>query len=887
MTLAWRIYRRLAQAFPHEFKLVYGAEVMQVGRDVVEEVAKRQGAAGLIRLIADIAIRVPLEYLSEMRRDMRYALRALIKSPGFALVGILSLGLGIGLTTTVYNTKWEMIFRDLPSAANAKRLVMPEKPVSYYYLEQYREQKRLISGVAAFQTGIAFNVILPSDASAKPERVFGQLVSSDYFPVLGVRPQRGRVLSAELDKPGDAAVVVISDRFWRTRLNASPDVLGQTLRLNGQPATIVGITPKNFHGAVSINPAELFVPITAPAALAPELANDVLHQRYARDFLAIMCLAPGVTMETAEAALDTITRHLDEQDPSAARHFDKGRRVTLIGAGTMVPIPRKLKPVVVGFFLVLMGLIMTIACMNLANMALARGANRRKELAIRLAVGASRFRLVRQMMSEGILLSLLGGIAGFALAYWLCVLNARFTPPTAVPIEPPSTPDWHAVIFVFALAIVCGIGFSLAPALRATKANLTPALKEGSALQLPGYRRFGLRNLLMVTQVMGSLMLLLITGFLVMGISKVSSVQTRFDPRTMYLLSIDPVRDGYTPEKAQALLENLTQRLASGPVRRLALAAQVPFSNENDTTEVTAEDSRGASRIQMPAIEETVGAGYFAALSEPMLAGREFVERDQRSRTDGSESLPVVLNQTAARECFGNRNAIGGRLRDDRQSYEVVGVVRDLNYGIGDSQSVVYLPLTQRNFARPPADGMTVIVRLNPGSDALAAVRKEIASLDPNLNVFNVRTLSDYLALSRAADRFAVDTYGGIGLFGLVLAAIGLAGVTAYAVAQRRKEIGIRTALGASKAQVLRLVLREGAGLVSIGTILGFLGAFGLAKVLSAMTNALVESLNTGTNEPRLLLGAPLLLAALAMLACYVPARTAAKIDPLKAIREE
>lgn len=888
MTFAWRIYRRLAQAFPHEFKLVYGAEVMQLGEDVIKDVAKRQSAAGLIRLIADTAIRVPLEYLSEMRRDMRYALRALIKSPGFALVGIISLGLGIGLTTTVYNTKWEMIFRDLPSAANAKRLVMPEKPVSYYYLEQYREQKRLFSGVAAFQTGIAFNVILPSDASAKPERVFGQLVSGDYFPVLGVRPQRGRVLSAELDKPGDAAVVVISDRFWRTRLNASPDVLGQTLRLNGQPATIVGITPKNFNGAVSINPAELFVPITAPAAIAPELANEVLHQRNARDFLAIMCLAPGVTMETAEAALDTVTRHLDEQDPSAARSFDKGRRVTLIGAGSMVPIPRKLKPVVVGFFLVLMGLIMAIACMNLANMALARGANRRKELAIRLAVGASRFRLVRQMMSEGILLSLLGGIAGFALAYWLCVLNARFTPPTAVPIEPPSTPDWHAVIFVFVLAIVCGIGFSLAPALRATKANLTPALKEGSVLQLLGYRRFGLRNLLMVTQVMGSLMLLLITGFLVMGISKVSSVQTRFDPRTMYLLSIDPVRDGYTPEKAQALFENLTQRLASaGPVRRLALAAQVPFSNENDTTEVTAEDSRGASRIQMPAIEETVGAGYFAALSEPMLAGREFVERDQRSRTDGSESLPVVLNLTAARGFFGNRNAIGGRLRDERQSYEVAGVVRDLNYGMGDSQSVVYLPLTQRSFAHPPADGITVIVRSNPGSDALAAVRKEIASLDPNLNVFNVRTLSDYLALSRAADRFAVDTYGGIGLFGLVLAAIGLAGVTAYAVAQRRKEIGIRTALGASKAQVLRLVLREGAALVSIGTILGFLGAFGLAKVLAAMTNALVESLNTGTNEPRLLLGAPLLLAALAMLACYVPARTAAKIDPLKAIREE
>ena len=194
-------------------------------------------------------------------------------------------------------------------------LVMPEKPVSYYYIEQYRDQKGLFTGAAAFQTGVPFNVTFQSDVNAKPERVFGQLVSADYFSVLGVQPQRGRVLSAELDKPGDAPVVVISDRFWRNRLNSSPGAVGQTLHLNGQPATIVGITPKDFNGALSINPSELFVPITAPAALAPELANDVLHQRNASEFLGIMCLAPGVTMESAEAALDAITRHLDEQDP--------------------------------------------------------------------------------------------------------------------------------------------------------------------------------------------------------------------------------------------------------------------------------------------------------------------------------------------------------------------------------------------------------------------------------------------------------------------------------------------------------------------------------------------------------------------------------------------
>ncbi|HYA62605.1 MAG TPA: ABC transporter permease, partial [Candidatus Sulfotelmatobacter sp.] len=827
--------------------------------------------------------------------DMRYAWRALIKSPGFALVGIISMGLGIGLTTNVYSSKWAVLFRDLPAAANAKHLVMLQQsaegdlaPASYYYIEQYREQKSLFTGVAAFETGIPFNVTFQGDLNAKPERVFGQLVSPDYFSVLGVQAQRGRVLSAAVDRPGDAPVVLISDRFWRNRLNSSPDAVGQILRLNGQIVTIVGITPKHFNGALSINPSELFVPITAPAALAPELANDVLHQRNAKEFLAMMCLAPGVTIESAEAGLDAITRRLDEQDPSLPVRTDKGRRVTLLQAGTSVPIPRKLKPALIGFFVALMGLVITLGCMNLANMLIARGANRRKELTIRLAVGASRFRLVRQMMSEGILLSLLGGIAGFALAYGLGVLNSHFRPPMTVPEETNFSLDWRAAAFAFGLAIACGIGFSLAPALQATKADLTPALKEGSALQLPGYRRIGLRNLLMVAQVAASLMLLLMTGFLVMGISKSSGIQTKFDPNTMYLLSLDPVRDGYTPEKAQALFEKLPERLkTAGPVRSIALAAHPPFTSEVERTQLSAENSLGSSRVLQPVLEETVGAGYFAALNEPILTGREFVEPDQRSHADGSKILPAVLNESAARGFFGNGNAIGKRVRDDKQSYEVVGVVRDLKDVQGFSQSIIYLPLTSRDFARPPAGGITILVRSDAGTDALSAIRNEIAFIDPNLNIFNIQTLGAYLDRSRSALRFSVQTYGGIGAFGLALAAIGLAGVTAYAVAQRRKEIAIRTALGASRAQVLGLVLREGTALVGVGTVLGFLGAIGLAKIVSALANMFVDALKVGMNDPRLLFGAPLLLAAVALLACYVPARRAAKIDPLKALREE
>jgi len=895
MNFALWIYRRVAQAFPHEFKLVYGPEVMQLGEDVVEEIAKRHGAGGLIRLIADIAMRVPLEYLSEMRGDMRYAWRALIKSPGFALVGIISMGLGIGLTTNVYSSKWAVLFRDLPAAANAKKLVMLQQSadgdlaaVSYYYIEQFREQKSLFTGVAAFETGVPFNVTFQGALNSKPQRVFGQLVSPDYFSVLGVQPQVGRVLSPELDKPGDAPVVVISERFWRNRLNSSPDAIGQTLRLNGQIATIVGIAPKDFNGALSINPSELFVPITVPATLAPELANDVLHQRSAKEFLAMMCLAPGITIDSAEAGLDSVTRRLDEEGSSSSARSDKGRRVTLLPAGTSIPIPRKVKPALIGFLVALMGLVITLACMNLANMLIARGANRRKELAIRLAVGASRFRLVRQMMSEGTLLSLLGGIAGFALAYGLGVLNSHFTPPMIVPQESDFYLDWHAGVFAFGLAIVCGVGFSLAPALQATRTDLTPALKEGSALQLPGYRRFGLRNLLMVAQVAASLMLLLLTGFLVMGISKQSNIQTKFDANAMVLFSLDPVRDGSAPEKAQALFEKLPEQLkAAGPVHNIALAVRPPFTSGVERTPLSAEGSPGASQVQRPVLEETVGPGYFATLSEPLLAGREFVEQDQRIHADGSNSLPAILNESAARGFFGNGNALGKRVRDDRESYEVVGVVPDLKDVEGLSQSIIYLPLTSRNFARPPAGGITILVRSDAGTDAVTAIRNKIALIHPNLNILNMQMFGAYLDRSCAALRFSVQTYGAIGLFGLVLAAIGLAGITAYAVVQRRKEIAIRTALGATRAQVLGLVLREGTALVGVGTVLGFLGAVGLAKIVSSLANMFVDAVKFGANDPRLLLGAPLLLAAVAILACYVPARRAAKIDPLQALREE
>jgi hypothetical protein len=394
--------------------------------------------------------------------------------------------------------------------------------------------------------------------------------------------------------------------------------VGLALRVNGQDVTIVGIAPTRFEGAFAAeSAAELFVPVTVPAAVAPELANDVLHRRNAREFLALAFLAPGVTPAQAESALDGVTRRLDANDPSAPPQTDKARRVTLLPAGTRVPIPPELKRALEGFFGVLMGIVIVIACMNLGTMLMARGANRRKEFAIRMSVGASRFRLARQLMSEGMLLSLLGGLLGFGLAYVLNVLNAQLHQA----VDAPGSRTWASTGAPRCLRSLrlssAGSVLSVAPALRATKSELTPALKEGSAMQLPGHRRFGLRNLAMAAQLAGSLMLLLITGFVLMGFARGYQVQTNFDPKTMAMASIDPVRDGETPEKALDLFARLPQRLKdSGKFSSIALTTLPPFAtvDDDDSEQLTVDDPQAAQRVQQPAIKESVGAGYFAAL---------------------------------------------------------------------------------------------------------------------------------------------------------------------------------------------------------------------------------------------------------------------------------
>jgi len=818
-TLALRIYRRLAFSFPHEFQMVYGADVLQLGEDVIPEIWQQHGIPGLLRLLFDIAWRLPIEYLAEMRRDLHYAFVTLRRARAFAIIGVLSLGLGIGLAAVSASEFFGLILRDMPGAKDADRLAMV-MGVSYPAIDQFRDRRDLFASAAAYHGPLPFNISLSS--SDKNQRVFGHLVSPEYFSVIGVSPARGRTFDPQLEKPGAPPAVFISDRFWRNRLDSDPNAVGRSIRVNGQTATIVGIGPKDFLGVIPVAPAEIFVPSSAPEAMVPELTGDVIHNREAKSFRALLRLAPGVNWLSAEAAVDTLVRNLE---PDAK---PRPKRMTLLPGGRMMPIPSTLRSVLLTMTLLMDGMILAIACMNLANMQVARTAARRREVAIRISVGASRFRLIRQFLTESVLLASAGGLAGILVAYWSAAAFKHMQLPMPFPVDFDITPDWRTLVLTIAVAVACGIGFGISPAMVTTRTDLT----------LRRYRTFGTRNLTMLSQVAGSLILILVTGFMIIGFQNSNRLDIAFDPRNMFLMSVDPVRDGYTPDRTATLAAKLPDTLKRAPgVDQVVLAEAPPYIGLIGDTTITAPSDPGSpDRAVQGIAKQRIGPNYFAALSVPILRGREFDTRDERV---------VVLNQLAARQLFADLDPIGRRVRESSHTYEVIGVAKTMSaplspVGTGAATTTevptLYLPFTRTDFAQAPVGGITILVRSARGSESLAGVRRELSALDPDLVIFNVRSLAEHVSEATAAVRLNTIVYGLIGLFSLALALVGLAGVTAYSVARRSKEIGIRMALGARRDQVLRLVMSEGGWLVAVGSVIGMLGGIAAARALGAIT---------------------------------------------------
>jgi predicted permease len=878
--LCLRLYRALARAYPHEFQMLYGEDLERMGEDAAPEIWRRHGVLGLARLLADIALRLPAEYFSELRGDARYALHMLAKSPGFAAVGILSLMLGIGVCSFFFNAFTATMFQPLPGASDTGALKGLDLPVPYTYFERYREQRQM-ADAAAFIDAVPFSVAREGTSAPKSERVFGDLVSPEYFSVLGMQPVQGRFFRADTEKLGTSLVVVVSERFWRSHLNADPQVIGRALRVNGHPATILGVAPKDFLGVWPTLPADLFVPITSGASLAPEMAENA---KPAACYVVVR-LAHGVKPSAVEAALDVVTQRLDAAKPSP-NNPRNARHVHFLSVNTLGPMPAAQTAIILTFLGVLLGLVLSLACTNLANLLLARSSQRRQEIAIRLSVGAGRFRLVRQLLTESLILSLAGGIAGTGLAYWFMQTSAasKFVSSTPVNVQP----NLAMLLFTIAISVIAGVGFGLAPALATTRTDVAATLKQGAMTPLRGYRRFGLRNLLVVYQVAGSLTLLLITGYIVFGFGKAARINPGFDTSNLTLYQLDPIHDGYSPQQIEALYQNLPDRLLKLPaVRAVTLADAAPFDELAaviSNAHFSAPGPRGD--ILRDAIRQHIGIKYFDTLGVPLMRGRDFGELEEQN---SAGALPVILNETAARDFFGQDGPLGRTLRDDRYSYTVVGVVRDIKSGFMMAKPVatIFVPLAARLPKSYPVPlGATIVVR-GRGANTIADVTSAIASLDSRLTLFNVASMDERLDQFNTVVRLAKGLYGGIGVFGLILACIGLAGVTAYAVARRRKEIGIRMALGARGYQVLRLVMKEGTVMVAIGSAMGFAGAFLISRALSSLTFQLDQLFAERTNDPLLLIGAPVLLAGIALLACYLPARRSAHMDPLTALRDE
>ena len=826
-------------------------------------------------------------------RDVRYAVRGMRTNPGFTLVTVATLALGIGLSSALFSVLNGFVLRPAAGISDACRLVALEAPVPYPYFETYRNQTNLSAGMAALIGPVPLGVAVNAQADGNAERVFGHLVSAEYFSTLGVEPLLGRFFDPAQESPGAGATVVVSERFWRTRLHSDAHIAGRALRVNGRQATIVGVAPKDFFGIFPATPADVFLPVTADPAVAPELADDVLHRTTQPAFRVLLRLPPGMTMAAAEARLDGLTRQMDRQ--AAKRGSDpKGRQVHLMWAGQASPIPVGERSLVVTFYSLLVVLILSLTCSNLAGLMLARGSARSREIAIRLSIGAGRFRVIRQLLTESLILAAFGGAAGFAAAYGLLDLLVKLRGDSAQgQLNISFSPDLRVTLFAFAISALAGAGLGLVPALAVTRADLAGALKASMGTRPSRFRRFGLRNLFVVYQVAAALMLILIMGVWSSGLRNAGSLDPGFDPAPLQFFSLDPVRDGLTPNQSASVFTGLAPRLARLPgVAGAALAEQPPLNPAvpNRSVSVPSVPAGPGETVHAVAFVN-VGPGYFATLGVPLVRGAEFSERDLGSDAAPNDVLPAVINQTAARDLFGNADPLGRRIRQDagdvHRTFQVTGVVRhDRQVLLPRPVATIFLPLTRDHLRRGSQSGTIVLLRGRTPLDA-DVIRRELASIHPNLTVFNPQTMREFLETWNRLVRTGTGFTTGVGLFGLLLACVGLAGVTAQAVERRRKEIGIRMALGARPAQVLRLVMREGAVMITAGAAVGFVGAYGISHALAAASSQMAEIIGWSSGNRALTLGIPLLLVSLALVACYLPARRSTSLDPLVALREE
>lgn len=807
-------------------------------------------------------------------KDIRYAIRSLMKRPGSAAIAVITLALGIGANATIFSFVNGLLLRPLSGVEQPERLVgiytsdfSSGRYGSSSYLDylDFRQQAEAFTGMTAYD-----NATLNLAGAEGSERLRGAYVTSNYFDVLGVRAQLGRTLTSEDDSAANANPVVISHGLWQRQFGADPGIVGRPVTLNNRAYTVVGVTAESFRGLRLGAQPELFLPLTA---------ESKAEARGNRGLGITGRLRDGVSIEQARAQItaiaDRLARAYPETNMGTLAQPDAPRPMSVVPEGRINPNAQEGIRLVSTLLLVVVGLVLLIACANVANLLLAWASSRRREIAIRLALGASRGRLIRQLLTESILLALLGGAAGLSVGLWMADLIPGFFPAgdlTGIDLSL----DWRVLGFTTLVTLVTGVLFGLTPALQASRPDMVSSLKDEKGRGRT-VTRFGLRNILVTAQIAISVLLLIGAGLFLRSLRSAVKFDPGFESQHLLLASLNTDSKRMSDAQQQGFYQELIERVGSQPgVRSASLTMVVPLGGGGQRRNILIEGYQPQPNEDTELNTNVVGLNYFNTIGIPVVQGRDFSAQDRT----GSPGV-VVVNEELAQRYFPGQNAIGKRLRTDSEGpyLEIIGVVRTAKYrNLREAPlPFIYIPLAQE--MQP---NMTLLVRtVSDPSSVLPAMRSQLRQLDKDVAVYSVKTMTEQIEAALSPDRMTAVLLGIFGAAALLLATVGLYGVMSYSVAQRTHEIGVRMALGAQALDVLRMVVRNGMTLSLIGLAIGLAAAFAFTRVMSTLlfevtpTDALTYAIvSVG-------------LLFVALLACYIPARRATKVDPLVALRYE
>ena len=817
-------------------------------------------------------------------QDLRYGHRMLRKSPAFTAIAVLTISLGIGANTAIFSMVDWLLLRPLPVQNPAQLTYLAAQyknggyanAFSYPNFQDIREQSASVfSHVAAVRPFQMDGLSVDGQSGT----FWTNYVTGDFFPMLGIRPALGRfILPSEGKVAGADPVLVLSYSFWQSRFGGATGVIGKKVTVNGQPVTIIGVTPQGFHGVLEVLDIQGYLPMGMAATNLVAKDDFLIKREEMAELILIARLKPDVSLAAAQPALDVVARRLSEQYPQV----DEWKSLNVRHLGSIVSSsPVNPVPMISGFFLFLAGLVLLLACVNVANLLLVRVGVRSREMAVRAALGAGRARLLQQMLTESILLALLGCAGGILLGLGGSAALSSIKLGAAFPIVLDFNFNWHVFLFALAVALGTGIFVGLVPALRASRSNLRDVLHEGGRTSTAGRQR--LRSVLVMAQVAGSLLLLIIAGLFVRSLQQVQHINLGFDLDHVLNLSMDPHEAGYNETKGIQFFSELLQRVRALPgIQSASVAATVPMGPYEYGGPLEISGYQPPTGSEKPSAGyNAVSSGYFETLQIPVLRGRGILDSDNQN----SQHV-AVINEAMANKFWPNQDPIGrhfSSLEDPTHpvDFQIVGVAK--NSHTGDISSPIapyfYMPFAQKYMVPATVHVRTVATPESMAHEILQAVN----SIEPAMPVFDVQTMAQAIdgLNGLMLYKFGAVLAASLGILGLVLAVVGVYGVVSYAASQRTHEIGIRMALGALPAAILKMIFRQGILIIAAGLLAGILASVAIARLIG---NFLV---GVAPTDPLTFLVVSSLLAIVALLACYIPARRAMRVDPMVALRYE